>query len=469
MSITISKTVQGPKNLWNEMICMLKIGVFLVSCCLSLAPKVWGDACTDFTSAPNATGLCNSIPAPNNPPINNQDLGSLFTETQTRIINLVLRARPRNSLSPEEQSAIRRIETIQLIPAKEVANAPACQGEPNAFYDPMTHRFGICPRMGSYSPDFLAGVIAHELAHAIDPCNMQFPLYALTLNQLPGGASKLSTEVDRLIRSGSNPSPRYSAIPCDLIDPASRPCGELLNPPPVIAEESGAVSYDKFPFPGILQCLDANGFRFSRLEDETVAIRAAAAAITASGTPLPSNFQDSMNRILAHPQCLQVGPVTNAREAFSDWVAAEILGQRVTERPTAFTTPQAKAGLFGIFLENVCAMTSLPPRTTSASQAVNMARVALAMSTEVNHPVDRKRLQDSFMLQPNIRAMLGCGPPQRDKTYCSDPTSTKPIGGNEQRHTIGPQALLEVRPGLATVQQAQGQSPGGSPSSGVLY
>ncbi|MBC85563.1 MAG: hypothetical protein CL677_00165 [Bdellovibrionaceae bacterium] len=88
------------------------------------------------------------------------------------------------SLDIEDNQKKRMIEKIKSIRFDRDTCNPVSQGldtslninfVSNAFYDPMANNFKICDGflLNNYSDSFLVVVIAHELAHSIDPCNIQ--------------------------------------------------------------------------------------------------------------------------------------------------------------------------------------------------------------------------------------------------------------------------------------------------------
>ena len=84
--------------------------------------------------------------------------------------------------SPEWRTLERmaeRVGTIRLdFRPSEQDLEKFCQ-TPNAFYDPMSHTFKLCPSLLGATDGLLARVIAHEIAHSIDPCNMAGSFYRL--------------------------------------------------------------------------------------------------------------------------------------------------------------------------------------------------------------------------------------------------------------------------------------------------
>jgi hypothetical protein len=90
-----------------------------------------------------------------------------------------LLAKKINSLSISEEQKKFMMEKVKSIyyagtDCEEMAGGLAKSMLPNAFYDPLKNHFKVCKGLLNQSDsDFhLVGVIAHELAHSIDPCGI---------------------------------------------------------------------------------------------------------------------------------------------------------------------------------------------------------------------------------------------------------------------------------------------------------
>lgn len=99
----------------------------------------------------------------------------IFSTTQKRMLAFLEDRKSIDPLNAAKYDVMTtRITTINYEPMNPNnlrAMSQFCPG-PNAFYRPSDHTFQICPQIMELPTKALEFVIAHELGHSIDPCNL---------------------------------------------------------------------------------------------------------------------------------------------------------------------------------------------------------------------------------------------------------------------------------------------------------
>lgn len=204
---------------------------------------------------------------------------------------------------------------------------------PNAFYNPQSNTFTYCNGLllRSNSEFQIAAIVAHEISHAIDPC------YAAQ------GPAEVAI--------------RYSK-PKDPVQSAR-----------------------EFAFPGVISCLRSSksvGAQRGDLE----ALRAREAFHCPGCAPPAADEQPAF--------CMQ----DQIGEAFSDWMAAEVLPEYLQTYHPKLTADQRTRGYANVFRLNGC-----EPDLGSA--------IVFGAAFDT-HPPNRKRVDRVLIANPNVRQQLGC-------------------------------------------------------------
>ena len=245
----------------------------------------------------------------------------------------------------------------------------------NAFYDPASNNFTYCSgfMLQSSSEFQIAFIIAHEIGHSIDPC------------QLASGPSDLGF--------------KYK--------PAT----------------SGATIESQHPFGNVTRCLRDPGSVSAR--KLTVPPPMPPIVLTGAGTPMPmplpgggggGDYGNYTNYPTTN-QSSQIPPFCQndqLPEAFADWIGSEVLPEYI-DKNHKLTPTQYQQG-YGNALRTGC---------------------WLGGSGQIfgdTHPATAERINKLLLTQPKIRAQMGCPPNHPTSIYCdADRAPAEPEDPTQQR------------------------------------
>jgi len=248
---------------------------------------------------------------------------------------------------------------------------------PNAFYDPRSHTFQYCNGflLSNQSEFQIVQIIAHELSHSIDPCNVSIGPADFKFN--------------------------YTNV------------------------TDTAASEKEFPFQNLISCL--------RSEQSVHAIKIGVPQIPTIPEPLPSQIPSPIPSQEPGSQPSPTGPVRTLSgksvaqalgngnqlilpsfcandqigEAFCDWVAAEIVPEYMQKNHPGLSRDQLRTGYSNAW-RGLC--DNLNP-TPHSPQDV--------------HSSLEDRLNKIMLQNPKIRKQMGCTTqPSKGAVYC-DPASTR--------------------------------------------
>lgn len=369
---------------------------------------------------------------------------NLFLDAKKDVIT-VLKKRKNGSNDDEIENLIQRIETIKYMePKVESLFAGSC-GSPNAYYNPFNHEFTICPQM-LQSPDAtLQMIITHELGHSIDPCIASYSLQQHT------GEKKRNPQGDVMRESMNvflkqmkavefNPKiPKQSEVMYSSFDPemVAQVYGSGLNNHQS-REVLAGVPLSKNPFASVVTCLQSGRSVSARMGDIEGAKRNVLENIKTlkeSGAPDSHPQVQSLKATLARLDSHYVekkscgymgsdkGP-SQMQEAFSDWIASEVMAGKVEAANKMGDREKAKQIAFeanGFFASMNCESFKLDIAeevqqvmtragcqrrgTTLVEDLTNMSR------HEDPHPEGHARVSRIFMGHPTISETLGCKQP----------------------------------------------------------
>lgn len=207
------------------------------------------------------------------------------------------RARNNPSQAQALNGMIARLRTVIVnLPMGGTPDAMKSCPSPNAFYDPTKHSIVICPQMIGMPMEQLEFAIAHEMGHAVDPCNASLPL-----NQISGSA-----EVGYSILEGTPGTPVSST--------------ELVAGTP----------YNENPFSEVLVCLGRNDsmrappVRRSESRRVTREVLRRSRGGMGDVDELKEAHKTVGDFAETHAGCDMLPGQTKQQEAFADWLAAEV-------------------------------------------------------------------------------------------------------------------------------------------------
>lgn len=376
----------------------------------------------------------------------------IFTNVQKRITAVLQNAAQKNPSKKDVYTQMAaRINTIQyyMLPEHPSVQNQVCPG-PNAFYTGQAHIFVLCPQILELPTAGLEAIIAHELGHSIDPCTMAGDLINIQGDEPPSQLPVI------------NVAPGFEVIPyklklkeekknhyrVDMFGQSPKQLGAGYADAKVSLAQAHT-DLKNNPFTSVIECLSSQGSLGARLSakdqskkelDQGIQKLIASGATPENNNDLVSliqtrkNFDNVFERYGA---CSFLPGNSQIQEAFSDWLAGEVLGLEVENfGKNAQGKSQAKISSFesfGYFLAADCGnlekdsfkvaepflkkMECLPPEGDGSSlMAISGAH---ARNQDV-HSHGADRVERVFLQQPKIRAALGCGPADKTKgTYCA--------------------------------------------------
>lgn len=206
-----------------------------------------------------------------------------FDRTKQKMIGLILRGRDPATLTGVDRSMYLRLSTVSY---RGLIEGSFCDSSrPNADYDSETHSVGLCPTYLKLPEISLVRVLAHEIAHAIDPCHMHSGFYQTPSTvSSPARYFASSPLAERMSKS-------ILEIRKDIAD------GKLI-------EIATPTNSSEFPFNDVLLCLEQK-----------------------KGKPQP--------RVPSYEDCSYRR--TTAGEDMADFLSASIVGQFLDETPMRST------------------------------------------------------------------------------------------------------------------------------------
>jgi hypothetical protein len=304
----------------------------------------------------------------------------LIERTRQATIETIRNGRNWADLSDAEKNILRRLETL----AVDTRNNINCGSilNPGGSYDGSTHQVNMCSATAALPDEAIMLIMAHEMAHSIDPCSSRGPLVRVDTGRLRSRADRAKNQQSSgetmLINSLAQSNGLAQIYPPDL----NTPMVQQLMREGILRIEQPALRPGEHPFRGTLECLtqpNTGGFRLG---------------------PWQQAMQGQN-----HHRC---APDT-LNEGFCDWLASEVLGRELRNRPAR---PRAADNLqpwraeatrvFPLFARNLC----FPDPTDPTPE--NVARLSPEEWEGRSHPPARLRVESVIFRNPLLREHFGC-------------------------------------------------------------
>lgn len=355
----------------------------------------------------------------------------IFAYAKENLISVLKKGLRDDQLSKEQKAAIRKIETIKLrdLNDPKLATEPTCatsfQG--NAFYNPAGHSISLCLGINTLSyPDILA-IVAHELAHSIDPCLSQFSLLAIDEASLEKAISqkKISEAEVRLFRNYFEPGVKLVNYDSMLFI-SDQKFDDKLKKLGILKEEIRGVPSSDHIFKNENKCLmDANGFRQNESEDILYLQNVFNFSIKHADSAEERRLQKKIaNRYIEalkkHPQCLAtMRGESQAGEVFSDSVASLVLEKYLIDHPPK---NEAEKVLSVYTWINLSCNGDVPGGAQKGipSDAITPTTVSNGLMSSLfrdSHPRREERLRKIFLNLPGMAELFNC---KRTAVPCFD-------------------------------------------------
>ncbi len=262
----------------------------------------------------------------------------------------------------------------------------------NAYYSPAQNSIKVCAGylLQSTSAFHIVNTLAHEIAHSIDPCN---------IDRGPQGV-------------GFHYSAKNNVVKSEQEYPVSKVIQCLRAPTSVAARNFQLEENERIQQQLALQAQQMEQMRQMQLQRAQAAtVSGTGGSVTAGlmGMPSPYALGGALGGFggAAPPVIKPVNFCDKDQigESFADWVSAETL-PRFIKKNYNLSTEQYQTGY-----SNVKRLACLVPTDLEASRAGNTDE----------HPIPSDRINKIYLSNPKIREQMGCTDPKnKNAVYCDN-------------------------------------------------
>jgi len=328
----------------------------------------------------------------------------IFKDVQKRMIDYLDSKRTTKNAAAIEASK-KKIETVSMDKVSLTEDSLVRSGceMPNAFYVPQTMSVTVCPQFLGLPDASLFLIIAHELAHAMDPCNSSY--------------GYLQSDKDTFLLD-----PRTSM-------PESEYSEDSIQGYKSFAESVGV---DKHPFKETIACLNGPKVMnvrtpslatvLKRVDDEMSAIsdKDAESGEEKNSDAQRARLQSKKDFFKKHHKDLQhCGPVTgngHAQEAFADWMAVQMVEQKLAEIPSSADAKrfafETQAYSFGRSCANLSQAMNTKSKKVMGKKCETLdevlAKEKMDPDHQHSHPEMADRVNSIYLANPSLQKALGC-------------------------------------------------------------
>lgn len=364
----------------------------------------------------------------------------LVEQAKSLIVKKLTDGKPRNQWTASETALVKKIETVHSRRFTR-DDESSCSGiVANAFYNPANHSILLCPQFAVFPDVAVMSVIAHELGHAIDPCNCQFGVHQLNEKKAKDFVQthRQSDKYDHFLTSHylegkmSQDQSSRTAMANSFGLPA--PILNLVTSHQILVPISPGTTRKDYPLNSVLQCLKDKGFRGQK--DEAVVSLAEAASHLRSQVGRPDfdstkDQQEIRNAFKEYPDCVSTFSDSQVREAMADWISGEVMGEYLKKHPLKLEGQ--RLALFSSLGASLCSqrLGKTDDFPLSGRETMSAASQIVRDSTTQPHPADIHRFEKITLAQPLIRKALGCAPAKPEQLACQKtPPPTSVIQGS---------------------------------------
>lgn len=326
----------------------------------------------------------------------------IFSDVQDRMVQ-VLKSRRTQENSKAIDNMIARITTVKIstADANEIAT-PAIKGcdIPNAGYNPSDHKITVCPQLMNLPDAALFSILAHELAHPIDPCTM-----AMSYTRDRGVISL--SDVDFRTEEPPPKDPFFAAIKTNA-NPFKSTISCLQKPESLGVQipqmESIVTSTIKETEDAIGTKEEIAAYQDGMYSDVTDLARA--------------QLEEKVQGIRVHypefKQCYNLSGSGHMTEAFADWMSSQVLKQKISDIPDSgiAKTYAAESQMFfmAISCQNIAqsAATVVRPLIQGKCSGQLADIEATRDAESPTHPATHKRVSRIMYAPAEIQKALGC-------------------------------------------------------------
>lgn len=355
-------------------------------------------------------------------PVAKTDLEGTFRETRQLFLDEITKGRDPNSLSPDETAAYAKVASIRLAPADP--KSPFCVGlQPNAYYAPVLHSFSICPGLMGWPKSAITRIIAHEMAHAIDPCVQTFPLLKINreaFRKLPRSSDQWPPSIRSNLDIAGALVTAQEALRQGAVYTNAQ--NILMMRDPKAIDQLIKLGYFEL---AAIAVPDGEGIgqeTYTCLRDKAKFKELSEKDLKDIGKQLAESYQDQIGakvnqskfssdmkeRMKNHSQCFKVpGKVSHMCEAMADAWSAKVLGRYLEKSP-----PKSKIEKLATFAWDF-RTTCFGKNSAAKGEASEVPLVAVTkilMEDSAGHPSNRMRSDRIVLTEPRIQKAMGCEP-----------------------------------------------------------
>ncbi len=380
----------------------------------------------------------------------------IFQQVQSDIVGILEKRRTRTNAAAIK-SMTERISTIRLRPSQD-----ACGG-PNAYYSPLSHEFVLCPEVLNMPSATLKTIIAHELGHSIDPCIVTGAL----VQPSPKVAKLLAHETEDEDQTPEEreqkraKKEKYKEQLGKVLDSDRRVLGEQMIPFALVANGqaertevyaadvleldpnplkvlAASVLPDKNPLASVVACLKTAGSVRARVASRSEINSQLEAALQRKKESGAADDDEEVLKIKRTQSkltqlmkdkgaCSSLSDSkgkSQLQEAFSDWVAGEVMAKDLVGKSPAAKAQTAYESM-AFFVSMGCGSLKAEiykkAKATSAQlECEKIEGVTTGFLDDLDvldetseegrdeHPFDRARVERIFLAQPDLKKALGC-------------------------------------------------------------
>lgn len=252
----------------------------------------------------------------------------------------------------------------------------------NTSYNPVNHSISICDEILSFPESTLAVILAHELAHALDPCMVQFTLSHVD-NENPFADKNSVSDINDL-KDGFTTIP-YEWAKLDFFVEREH-----------FKTSASPIEYTKNPFRPVTICLQSPQSVHAERRKNTIAN----SIVPDEERMCNSAFDDGQ-----------------MQEAFADWLGYEIFALYIESKPQIEQAQLLREGTLNITTNECAELESdfeiqmrsaiLNSEKCKADNVVYFQLVEQLRSQKLkdNHPGGQLRIDRLFFAQPYLQSL----------------------------------------------------------------
>lgn len=327
-----------------------------------------------------------------------QRVKTLFSEVQQKTIRF-LQAKKNSGNSAEIENMISRIRAVRFRQPNMTKDFAAlaedgCES-PNAYFDPKDQSITVCPQLMNMPDAAIFYMLTHEFGHSIDSC-------ALAYN---------NTREGRVIPEWMNGAPTKEPIMSVAVPLAKNPFKSVLN----CLQSQDSIGVKTATAKELLDSIDQDMNSVS-MDNE---LRESSGEENYTDTT-EALFEDQKQNVRDHYEdfkhCSIFAKSEHMQEAFSDWLATQILAEKIATIPEATKAREfaftSLSPFYALGCKNIQkdVLSKLETATGHRCEALTFLKNELHDDSlaEISHPKFSRRANKIVYAKPEIRKALGC-------------------------------------------------------------